>query len=223
MIAQRSAYEHNHFLLELARCERWLRQRHGRLLGLLEADEDEVERYPISLRHIFVPMRLDTKDLADEEIGKGEALDQEQPPGQDAWQVLAEHSFAIISGRPGSGKSTLMQAIVLELCGERPSELRNKLYKDAPGVTVIPIVLRELENIDQIQDWRQLLDSWWALIERDANADKFPLSILELRERLEQRELERNYQILLLLDGIDEVGSNATRERPSTNSPANTH
>ena len=56
MIAQRSAYEHNLFLLELARCERWLRRRHGRLFGLLEADEDEVERYPISLRHIFVPM-----------------------------------------------------------------------------------------------------------------------------------------------------------------------
>ena len=214
MVPQRSAHEHNHFLLDLAEYEGWLQQRHGRLLGLLEADEDEVERYPISLRHIFVPMRLDTEDLADEEVGKGEALDQEQPPGQDAWQVLAEHSFAIVSGRPGSGKSTLMQALVLELCARRHSSwLQAELHGDKAGVTVLPVVLRELEDIDQIQDWRQLLDSWWALIKRDNASEKYPLDIPSIRARLEQEEFQRNFQVLLLLDGIDEVGSNAARER----------
>ena len=214
MVPQRSAHEHNHFLLDLAEYEGWLQRRHGRLLGLLEADEDEVERYPISLRHIFVPMRLDTEDLADEEIGAGQALDQEQPPGQDAWQVLAEHSFAIVSGRPGSGKSTLMQALVLELCSRRHSSwLQAELHGDKAGVTVLPVVLRELEDIDQIQDWRQLLDSWWALIKRENASEKFPLDIASIRARLEQEEFQRNFQVLLLLDGIDEVGSNATRKR----------
>ena len=213
MTAQRSAYEHNHFLLELACYERWLQQRHGRLFGLLEADEDEVERYPISLRHIFVPMRLDTKDLADDKVGAGKRLAKEEPPGQDAWDVLAEHSFAIISGRPGSGKSTLMQSAVLEICGNRASQLRTKLPRNLVGVTVIPIILRELGSIEQVQDWRQLLDSWWSLIKRDSSTEKYPLAIKEIRSRLEQEELERNYEVLLLLDGIDEVGSAKTRER----------
>ena len=213
MVPQRSAREHNHFLLDLAEYEGWLQRHYGRLLGLLEADEDEVERYPISLRHIFVPMRLDTEDLADEEVGKGEALDQEQPPGQDAWEVLAEHSFAIVSGRPGSGKSTLMQALMLELCGRHSSWLQAELHGDKAGVTVLPVVLRELEDIDQIQDWRQLLDSWWALIKRNNANEKFPLDIPSIRARLEQEEFQRNFQVLLLLDGIDEVGSAATRER----------
>ena len=213
MVPQRSAREHNHFLLDLAEYEGWLQRHYGRLLGLLEADEDEVERYPISLRHIFVPMRLDTEDLADEEIGKGEALDQEQAPGQDAWQVLAEHSFAIISGRPGSGKSTLMQALMLELCGRHSSWLQAELHGDKAGVTVLPVVLRELEDIDQIQDWRQLLDSWWALIKRNNASEKFPLAIPSIRARLEQEEFQRNFQVLLLLDGIDEVGSATTRKR----------
>ena len=214
MVPQRSAHEHNHFLLDLAEYEGWLQRRHGRLLGLLEADEDEVERYPISLRHIFVPMRLDTEDLADEEIGAGQALEEEQAPGQDAWEVLAEHSFAIVSGRPGSGKSTLMQALVLELCARRHSSwLQAELHGDKAGVTVLPVVLRELEDIDQIQDWRQLLDSWWALIKRENASEKFPLAIPSIRARLEQEEFQRNFQVLLLLDGIDEVGSNATRER----------
>ena len=213
MVPQRSAREHNHFLLDLAEYEGWLQRHYGRLLGLLEADEDEVERYPISLRHIFVPMRLDTEDLADEEVGRGEALDQEQAPGQDAWQVLAEHSFAIVSGRPGSGKSTLMQALMLELCGRHSSWLQAELHGDKAGVTVLPVVLRELEDIDQIQDWRQLLDSWWALIKRNNASEKFPLAIPSIRARLEQEEFQRNFQVLLLLDGIDEVGSAATRER----------
>ena len=213
MVPQRSAREHNHFLLDLAEYEGWLQRHYGRLLGLLEADEDEVERYPISLRHIFVPMRLDTEDLADEEVGKGEALDQEQAPGQDAWEVLAEHSFAIVSGRPGSGKSTLMQALMLELCGRHSSWLQAELHGDKAGVTVLPVVLRELEDIDQIQDWRQLLDSWWALIKRNNASEKFPLAIPSIRARLEQEEFQRNFQVLLLLDGIDEVGSAATRER----------
>ena len=214
MVPQRSAHEHNHFLLDLAEYKGWLRRRHGRLLGLLEADEDEVERYPISLRHIFVPMRLDTEDLADEEIGAGQALEEEQAPGQDAWEVLAEHSFAIVSGRPGSGKSTLMQALVLELCARRHSSwLQAELHGDKAGVTVLPVVLRELEDIDQIQDWRQLLDSWWALIKRENASEKYPLDIPSIRARLEQEEFQRNFQVLLLLDGIDEVGSAATRER----------
>ena len=69
---------------------------------------------------LYVPVRVDTEDRADESLGGPEQAQNEQLPGQDALELITDSRFVAISGRPGSGKTTLVQALIGELTRGTP-------------------------------------------------------------------------------------------------------
>src|SRR4051812_44388144 len=90
----------------LGRYSRWLLRRYQKLDLVEIADLPD----PIELRQVFVPMRMGIEDIRDEDMGRDvQDIRKEELPGEEAWEVLARESFVALSGRPGSGKSTLVQ------------------------------------------------------------------------------------------------------------------
>lgn len=186
---------------------RWLAKRFGDLdLLLTREGEDRV-----SLHKIYVPLRLDTQDRADEAMGDAEGLKDEQPPGQDAREIIAAQPFVAISGRPGSGKTTLVQAIIGELASDRPSEFRRRLV-GRKGILPVPLILRDYqEELPQVQTLDELLDHWWRKAAQEAADKGLALDV----ERLRRSYADDGDRIplLILFDGIDEVGGESPRRK----------
>jgi hypothetical protein len=114
-MADLSIAEQSARAVALGQYARFLLKRYQRL-ELIEIGETD----PVSLRQIFVPMQVGLKDLRDEEVGEGAAkVEDEKLPGEAAWDVLIRELFVALSGRPGSGKTTLVQAVVAELCNSK--------------------------------------------------------------------------------------------------------
>lgn len=184
--------------------KRWLHKRYQRIDLTEIVDEPD----PISLRQIFIPMRVSEVEIADENMGTPDQVREEILLGQTVWDLLAAHTLIALSGRPGSGKTTLVQAIVVELCGEHNSLLRKRLIeKHQPGILPLPITLRYFSNLEQFTGLDDLLEVWWNMQVEQAQADKIQLDLA----RLQYSFTLENYPALLLFDGIDEVGGLATR------------
>ncbi len=128
-------------------------------------------------------------------------ISPDTPPDQwnevrPAVDVLHENQRAVLLGDPGSGKSTVVDWIAWHLARRGESPWVEKLGRLLP----VPIVLRELSIGDQV-DWDGLLDAFMA----------HPVGQpLGSRERLEPL-LEKG-QAIILLDGLDEIGSVAVRK-----------
>ncbi len=144
---------------------------------------------------------------------------EETLPGRDVWSLLADTSFLALSGRPGSGKTTLVQATILELCGEHSSSLRAAMAGEH-GIAPLPIILRTIPAIDTITTLEQLLDAWWREEQKDAAAEGITLDTGRLRQWFDaptdapaDAPADKRYPLLILFDGIDEVGGIETRSR----------
>ncbi len=200
--------EQNARAAALGNYSRWLLRRF-RKLDVVELASDMAD--PISLRQVFVPVRLALEDVRDEDLGKvAERPEEEQEPGEAAWEVLGREPFVALSGRPGSGKTTLVQAVISELCGGQPSVLRSQTR-----AIPVPFILRGIPGLDQVVSLEQLFDAWWPGQEEQAAADGMALDRTRLSDVLQpvgDAQLQEQ-PVLLLLDGIDEVGGVATRQR----------
>jgi hypothetical protein len=206
-MADLSIAEQSARAVALGQYARFLLKRYQRL-ELIEIGETD----PVSLRQIFVPMQVGLEDLRDEEVGEdAERVEDEKLPGEPAWDVLVREPFMALSGRPGSGKTTLVQAIVAELCN---NELPSRLRRETRSVPV-PLILRNLPDLDSVQTLRDLLDRWWLLQAEQAGLDRLPLDLPNLQPELfpEDGQAPQDYNVLLLFDGIDEVGGPALRQR----------
>ncbi len=203
--------EENARLRALAAFYDWLKGRYAAHdLTEMSGEGDNLD--PISLRRLYIPLRLSEDDIEDTAMaGPEEVVAKETPenePGRDLTELLIDNPFLVISGRPGSGKTTLVKWIVSELTGDHPSRLRRPLQGER-GIAPLPIVLRELGDLSNINDLAQLLDRWWESIERQAGKR---LDYERLRWLLTDLDGER-FPALLMFDGIDEVGGRDIRGR----------
>lgn len=175
---------------------------------------DEAE--PVSLRQIFVPLRVSDEDLAESAMaGPEDVLEKETEaalPGVDAFKLLEEHPFICLAGLPGSGKTTLVKAIIGELCGGQPSPLRRSLAGDK-GIAPVPIILRELSGFERMQSFDDLMDAWWENLAQKARQSS-KLDIERLRHCFAPAEAGGDgFPLLLLFDGIDETGGADVRSQ----------
>ncbi|MCI5126680.1 MAG: hypothetical protein D3925_19925, partial [Candidatus Electrothrix sp. AR5] len=190
---------------------RWLLKRFGNL-DMMSVKEGEEK---VHLRNIYIPLRIDKEDRADESMGKIDEVEKEELPGSDARDIIAEQPFVAISGRPGSGKTTLAQALIVELCSDKVSPFRTKLV-GKKGILPVPLILRDYQDeLEDINSLDELLDLWWAKAETEAqDKQKFLGAQLDI-QRLKQSYSEEGdkFPLLLLFDGIDEVGGIESRNK----------
>jgi len=185
----------------------WLyrRFRNVQLLELIDSEPGH-----INLQQIFAPLRAAQKDMDEERMTGPDKVNKETLPGHGVWDLLGQEPFMALSGRPGSGKTTLVHAIVLELCGQRSSDLRKKL-SEYRGMAPVPLILRNLPGLESVQTLNELLDIWWCEAEIQGKADHLPLDIPRLKASFD-RDKEA-YPALLMFDGIDEAGGPEIRSR----------
>jgi len=191
----------------LGRYARFLLKRYQRL-ELIEIGEAD----PINLRQIFVSMRVGPEDLPEDAMGKRSQEVADEPlPGEDAWDLLIREPLVILSGRPGSGKTTLVQEVVAELCND---DLPSRLRKETQAVP-IPLMLRHVPDLETVGDLDDLLTRWWPLQAEQAEHDKLPLDLPRLQAEIigDGYRALGDVAVLLLFDGIDEVGGPHLRQR----------
>lgn len=152
------------------------------MAGVMEASEDT----PALLKHIYVPLRIDEKDIdpASGEVDKVEGL--------SIVDALRRIKFLAISGAPGSGKSTMTRFLAAALSQTILNETASVLGRRV----VVPFILRELD-FSQIHSFDDLWNLW----------------IKDMSERLKMditREfldfyIEKGWAVVIF-DGIDEIG-----------------
>ncbi|MDY7092994.1 MAG: NACHT domain-containing protein, partial [Acidobacteriota bacterium] len=193
---------------------RWLERRYGRITLAGLAPDDE----PLLLRQIYVPLKLADQrllDSADETQleNQGKELEDwllslEEPSGEEvseevlysspAWRVKKTRTL-LISGEPGSGKTTLTQSVIASLSGSVPDEF-NRWFE---GCIPIPIPLRSVPS-SALGKLEKLVAWCFKEVQKES---KEPFDAEALREFL-----DRGWGIFLF-DGLDELGSMQQRKR----------
>jgi len=155
-----------------------------------EASED----VPVSLRDIYVPLRLSTKEIS--VINKSE--DVEKIKGDEVYSYLNKYSFVALSGLAGSGKSTLTKYLATSLSASKVSQEHHNLGRRV----VFPIVLRELD-FSKIKTFSQFIFQWLQSfskkIDFEVDLDFFNYYI-------------DNGWAIVIFDGFDELESKMSQE-----------
>ena len=158
--------------------------------GLMDIKEGR----PISLTDIYVPIRFGQKDMSSNE--NENEIDAYTQETLQLHSLLQKYPQVILSGYPGSGKSTLTRLLTYALSSPNPTDIAVSLGKKL----ALPFILREY-NTD-LKSADDLFDSFIEQHERILNI-KIPKDMLEF--------YMRNGWACMIFDGIDEVGSTERR------------
>jgi len=163
---------------------------------------------PPTFPHSASSMRAISVDTMAGPIEVAEKETTDNLPGVDAFELLQREAFVCLSGLPGSGKTTLVKALLTELCSHQPSRLRTALA-GTRGIAPVPLMLRELSGLDTIKTFDDLMEAWWNNLEKRASqGDALDIARLKICFSLDGDA----FPLLLLLDGIDETGGVAVRQ-----------
>jgi internalin A len=118
-----------------------------------------------------------------------------------ALEALKDDTPLVLLGDPGTGKSTLIGAIAWELSRRDSRTISTPWNKVFGGLVPLPMVLREL-NLKADLSWERLIDLF---LEHRLGAP--------LGTRDTVVALLRNGRAVVLMDGVDEIGSSAIRKK----------
>ncbi|MGH8590606.1 MAG: NACHT domain-containing protein, partial [Gammaproteobacteria bacterium] len=196
----------------------------GLKLGEIDTSADQTRQTPLQLADIYVP--LDTtlhipKDatLADW-LSRGPDRQRDDMHAQretrpvSALEALATHRELTVLGKPGSGKSTFGASVLLTLAqawqgqGDEPAKLGETWAHGA--LLPIRVVLRHFAEQLSPGDKAARAGDVWAFIARDLDAGGYGLSTDAMKY---VQRIARTHGALILLDGLDECGQSASRER----------
>lgn len=196
----------------------------GLNLGEIDVAAKDPRREPLQLADVYVPLGTtlnipDNDTLAQWHAAKSrrEREETNQRGGTRpvlALEALATHRALTLLGKPGSGKSTFGAYVMLVLAQAwqgHGSELA-KLGEHWTHGSLLPIrvVLRRFAEQLPSGDKPACAGDLWAFIARDLKDRSHGLG--DEPGKYLQR-IARKSGALMLLDGLDECGSNATRQR----------
>jgi internalin A len=161
---------------------------HGyiRFLGLPHLREEP----DVPIDSLYVPPELSAQAISPDQPATG------QPRRTDALECIVEHPRLVVLGDPGSGKSSLVSWIAWNLSRGPSSPWTQALGPLLP----LPLVVRDLRLTARTSFDDLLAEFLRQLVAEPLSGDA----------ALIEAYLERG-QCFLLLDGLDEVGSETTR------------
>ena len=166
-------------------------------LGIIQFDGIPTDKdsgsVKAELENIFVPLEFCRIDKEDTEL-----LDDNVTIGA----ILTQNERAAILAKPGGGKSTLIRRIALAYAY---NERKIKVDDDLPDYNWFPVYIRCRDLGENIQN--SIMDNIFSIINR-AELSQYRQAFMELIE-----EYVRQNQILLLIDGLDEISNEQYRVR----------
>jgi hypothetical protein len=196
----------------------------GLKLGEIDVAARDPAHEPLQLADIYVPLYTHLRMPSDatlvqwlasnQRAALGDAGVQRETRRVSALEALAAHRELTVLGKPGSGKSTFGASVLLTLA-QVWQGYHNELARlgeswSHGALLPIRVILRRFAEQLPSGNRPARAGDLWAFIGEDLRAGGYGLSADPLKY---VERIARRHGALILLDGLDECGSNATRQR----------
>jgi formylglycine-generating enzyme required for sulfatase activity len=199
----------------------------GLKLGEIDVAASDTRREPLQLADVYVPLATQLhipqettlaqwllRDRRPERSERAEIETQRETRAVSALEALSQHRQLTLLGAAGSGKSTFGASVLLTLAqvwqGHRDQLAKLGGQWTHGALLPIRVVLRRFAEQLPAGSGPVHAGDLWAFIGRDLDASGYGLST-ETRKYVQR--IARDRGALIVLDGLDECGSDATRKR----------